>query len=85
MGMIEVCFGDILVILFLIYLVVGNIIRFIYWIKFCKIKRCERMQCRYWQHCNKQMEQYTQEEIEYLYRIIKKFKEETSETSQPHG
>lgn len=79
--MMEVYFGDILVVLFLVYLIVGNTIRFMHWIKFRKIKRCKRMQCDYWQYCDKQAERYTQEELEDLYRIIEKFKEEMS---QPH-
>ncbi|MCM1064689.1 MAG: hypothetical protein NC420_09515 [Eubacterium sp.] len=73
MSIIGSWIGAILVIICFIFLITGNIVRFIYWLKCFKIKQCQNTQCRYRQYGSKWIETYSQEDIENLYKVIEQY------------
>ncbi|GFI62341.1 hypothetical protein IMSAG049_01523 [Clostridiales bacterium] len=62
--------GGALLALSIIYMVVWNIKRFIYFIKCFKIKKCSNKNCKFNSYCNKYKTTLTKEEIEQLQNLI---------------
>lgn len=57
------------------FFIVGNAVRFIYWLKCLKVKQCQDTKCQYRQYCRKWIETYSEEEITNLYKILEKYEE----------
>ncbi len=66
--------GGGLIIMNFIYLIAGNAIRFINWIKCRKVSQCRSTQCCYRRYCGNWIETYTQEDIDELYKMLEEFK-----------
>lgn len=61
-----------------VFLVVGNIIEFLYWIKCLRIKYpCYNKKCIYKNYCRKHIELITQEEIDKIAKLIELYKKES--------
>ena len=56
-------------------LIIGNIVRLVYYIKCIRIKKCTDKQCRVKEYCPKYQESWTEEEREHLQRLIDKLDE----------
>lgn len=57
-------------ILFLLFLIVGNIIRLIYFVKCIRIKKCSNRTCMVKEYCPKHETIWTDKYIEHLEKII---------------
>lgn len=66
---------NILFILAALFVVVGNIIRFIYWIKCLKKQYpCYNKKCFYKDYCRKYIELYTQDEVNKIVKLLELYK-----------
>lgn len=85
MQVIETIINDFIMPPFVIFLIILNIIRFIYWIKCRKIKCCEVAECPYHYFCRKWNQSTTELELMRLYALIEQYEaENTSALDQPN-
>lgn len=65
--------NHIILILFTIIILIGNIIRLWYFVKCLKIKKCNNRKCKYKNNCFKYQDIITDEEKEELLRLLDEF------------
>ncbi len=69
-------------ILFAVYVIVWNIMRFIYWIKCFRVKTCYNRNCIFEISCDKLVETYTKEEKEAMLEMIERKRKELKEKEE---
>ena len=57
-----------------IFIIAGNVIRLLIWIKCHNAETCCDRKCRWYQYCQKGQETITIEDIEWVYRAIEEHK-----------
>lgn len=67
----------------IVFVILGNIIRFGYWIRCHKVKKsCYNKKCAYKHYCNKYVDWLTQDEIDELVKLIESYKAKLGQASK---
>lgn len=73
---LEEVLAELFLLLFFGVMIVGNVVRFIMWIKCYRVKECDNRNCHWARYCDKYHRGITEEELDELEKLLEERRRE---------